>query len=402
MVHRLLYVRRSDNGVCGIPRLYLLHAVRRAFHRTRRRKLHLPPGTQCQPGAVLDDFSWTKGKHNLKFGINFRRNNITDFDFRELASFPATLLETTSAFAAGNWDLYIQNFPSRSSEPFVLSTLGFYRVHGVKVEGIVSLDIDPTYVYLREASAMPIRIARPIALRWHPRRSATLIMTPRFLITRRSSLGTAMLSTACRPWHGSRDSVLPIRLAPMERPLFAAESASLLISLRATLLSTSQRILPTTMALSFRDTRLLRDLAGFSSDHGSCGQHRCYQHLQHRWWCCPTRRRRSGSRTPRTRNAEPQRNSEEHHRSEVPQVQPGNSAGYRLQDHLVSQLRWQPRSRYHREQSGLEWLLVDDCRIPGCFDSIHVSEPSTSTPTQVIPITTDLSSACSIATTAFR
>ncbi len=100
-----------------------------------------PQGRNVSQEQFVDDFSWTKGKHNLKFGINFRRNNITDFDFRELASFPATLLETTSAFAAGNWDLYIQNFPSRSSEPFVLSTLGFYGQDQWKVSSRLTLTL---------------------------------------------------------------------------------------------------------------------------------------------------------------------------------------------------------------------------------------------------------------------
>src|SRR5271166_5352131 len=40
-----------------------------------------PQGTNVTQYQFLDDLSWTKGRHNLKFGANFRRYDITDYVF---------------------------------------------------------------------------------------------------------------------------------------------------------------------------------------------------------------------------------------------------------------------------------------------------------------------------------
>ncbi len=43
-----------------------------------------PQGRNVTQYQFIDDLSWTKGKHSLKFGGNFRRYDITDYTFSVL------------------------------------------------------------------------------------------------------------------------------------------------------------------------------------------------------------------------------------------------------------------------------------------------------------------------------
>jgi len=38
-----------------------------------------PQGRNVAQYQFVDDFSWTRGNHGIKFGTNFRRNNISSF-----------------------------------------------------------------------------------------------------------------------------------------------------------------------------------------------------------------------------------------------------------------------------------------------------------------------------------
>ncbi len=40
-----------------------------------------PQGRDSGQGQVIDDVSFVKGNHNLKVGVNFRRNRVTDFNY---------------------------------------------------------------------------------------------------------------------------------------------------------------------------------------------------------------------------------------------------------------------------------------------------------------------------------
>ena len=40
-----------------------------------------PQGRNVTQYQFVDDFSWTKGSHSLKFGGNFRRYDLTDYAF---------------------------------------------------------------------------------------------------------------------------------------------------------------------------------------------------------------------------------------------------------------------------------------------------------------------------------
>jgi Carboxypeptidase regulatory-like domain len=84
-----------------------------------------PQGRNDTQYQITDDFSKVIGAHNLKFGMNFRRNDITDFN-PQLGSIGFSSGETLGNFFNGVGSTYIQNFPKRLSEPIALYGLGFY------------------------------------------------------------------------------------------------------------------------------------------------------------------------------------------------------------------------------------------------------------------------------------
>jgi hypothetical protein len=94
---------------------------------------NFPQGRNVTQYQFVDDFSWTKGAHALKFGGNFRRYDITDYTFSVLNN-PEILLGDISGFGdGGQTDFYDgiaeqtrQRFPSRSTEPVALWGLGVY------------------------------------------------------------------------------------------------------------------------------------------------------------------------------------------------------------------------------------------------------------------------------------
>jgi hypothetical protein len=84
-----------------------------------------PQGRNATQYQIVDDFSWIRGNHNFKFGANFRRNDITDYDPQE-GSIGFSSSESLANFFTGNGTTYIQNFPTRLTQPIALYGLDFY------------------------------------------------------------------------------------------------------------------------------------------------------------------------------------------------------------------------------------------------------------------------------------
>ncbi len=94
------------------------------FSRLGGLDFNAPQGRNVTQYQIVDDFSWTKGKHTLKFGVNFHRDDVTDFDYGTFTSGLAT--STVDSFVGGQTDLFQRNFPTRLSQPIALYGLGFY------------------------------------------------------------------------------------------------------------------------------------------------------------------------------------------------------------------------------------------------------------------------------------
>ena len=57
------------------------HRRRRAVHRLQSHWRSFPQGRNISQYQFIDDFTLIRGKHNLKFGVNFRRYDVSDHNF---------------------------------------------------------------------------------------------------------------------------------------------------------------------------------------------------------------------------------------------------------------------------------------------------------------------------------
>ena len=110
-----------------------------------------PQGRTATQYQLIDDFSITKGAHNLKVGANFRRYDITDYVFSEGVN-PLTVVNSVDNFYNGLGDAFLQNFPSRPSEPVALWSLGAY----VQDEWAVRKNLKLTLALRAEHNSNPV------------------------------------------------------------------------------------------------------------------------------------------------------------------------------------------------------------------------------------------------------
>ena len=91
-----------------------------------------PQGRNVTQYQFVDDFSWIKGRHNLKFGVNYYRSLISNFDFGILSSGELGLFSLNAFYNGGytpdfNYgDFLYKVFPTALVQPFALYRLGFY------------------------------------------------------------------------------------------------------------------------------------------------------------------------------------------------------------------------------------------------------------------------------------
>ncbi|MGA3335078.1 MAG: carboxypeptidase regulatory-like domain-containing protein [Terracidiphilus sp.] len=97
-----------------------------------------PEGRNVTQYQIGDDFSYTAGKHTLKAGFSYKKDDLSDFD---LGFFTVPLIYVSqggytppaddtsgywSGFSGGVSDVGVQQFPTTLSEPLSLYTLGMY------------------------------------------------------------------------------------------------------------------------------------------------------------------------------------------------------------------------------------------------------------------------------------
>jgi carboxypeptidase family protein len=113
-----------------------------------------PQGRNITQYQFVDDFSWVRGRHDFKLGINFRRDDISDQNF----TITTPLLEpfTLGNFANGGFvapgappgNIIVQNFPSHSEVPIALYQLGFYGSDDVRVTNNLKLTFSLRFDHL--------------------------------------------------------------------------------------------------------------------------------------------------------------------------------------------------------------------------------------------------------------
>ena len=86
-----------------------------------------PQGRNVSQYQVSDDYAWQKGNHNLKFGADFRRNDITDYSPGGFfGTIPLAEFATESSLYNGTADAFQQAFATRPTQPIALYSLGLY------------------------------------------------------------------------------------------------------------------------------------------------------------------------------------------------------------------------------------------------------------------------------------
>jgi len=96
---------------------------------------NLPQGRNITQYQFVDDFSWVRGRHNFKVGVNFRRDDVTDFTISQLSN-PLVVVGSLADFAAGGLGpqgFINQNFPTQKEVPIALYQLGAYVADDVRV-----------------------------------------------------------------------------------------------------------------------------------------------------------------------------------------------------------------------------------------------------------------------------
>jgi hypothetical protein len=84
-----------------------------------------PQGRNVTQYQIVDDYSVQKGSHAIKFGVNFHRNDVSDWD-PGIGSIGYSQTEDLTDFFNGVSTTYTQSFPTRLREPVALYGLGLY------------------------------------------------------------------------------------------------------------------------------------------------------------------------------------------------------------------------------------------------------------------------------------
>jgi hypothetical protein len=116
-----------------------------------------PQGRVVTQYGIVDDFSWTRGRHGLRFGVNFRRDNVSDHNFEDIIPFVQEV--TLNDFAFGGvapvppggtpgGSILSQNFPLNTNVPIALYQLGWYASDEVKVTSNLKLTLSMRFDHL--------------------------------------------------------------------------------------------------------------------------------------------------------------------------------------------------------------------------------------------------------------
>src|SRR4029077_6409272 len=98
-----------------------------------------PQGRSVTQYGIVDDFSWTRGRHSFRFGVNFRRDDVSDHNFTGVIPFAQEVSLNDFAFGGvapantGVSNLAAQNFPLITNVPIALFQLGWDASDELKV-----------------------------------------------------------------------------------------------------------------------------------------------------------------------------------------------------------------------------------------------------------------------------
>src|SRR5262249_29098591 len=100
-----------------------------------------PQGRNVEQWQLVDDLSIARGRHNFKMGVNFRRDDISDFRASELTN-PAAVSTSLLGFATDTIDTSTtENFALSSPQPLALYSVGAYFQDEVRISPKLKLTL---------------------------------------------------------------------------------------------------------------------------------------------------------------------------------------------------------------------------------------------------------------------
>jgi hypothetical protein len=116
-----------------------------------------PQGRVITQYGIVDDFSWTRGRHGLHFGVNFRRDDVSDHNFTGVIPFVQEVSLNDFAFGGvapvppggtPGGSILSQNFPLNTNVPIALYQLGWYAADEFKVTSNLKLTLSTRFDHL--------------------------------------------------------------------------------------------------------------------------------------------------------------------------------------------------------------------------------------------------------------
>jgi len=102
---------------------------------------YFPQGRNVEQYQFVDDLSIQKGAHSFKLGVNFRRDDVSDYRASELTNPPA-ILTSLAGFATDTVDTSTTlNFAQSSPQPLAIYSFGLYFQDEVRVNSRLKLTL---------------------------------------------------------------------------------------------------------------------------------------------------------------------------------------------------------------------------------------------------------------------
>ncbi len=98
-----------------------------------------PQGRNVTQWQLVDDLSIERGRHTFKMGVNFRRDDVSDFSASEGGY--AAIESSMADFADGAADVISQNFAIHNSQPLAFYSMGLYLQDEFRVNSKLKLTL---------------------------------------------------------------------------------------------------------------------------------------------------------------------------------------------------------------------------------------------------------------------
>ena len=100
-----------------------------------------PQGRNVEQWQLVDDLSITKGRHSFKLGVNFRRDDVSDYRASQDTAYPS-VVTSLAGFASNSIDTSVsRNFALSSPQPLAMYSFGLYFQDQLRVSSKLKLTL---------------------------------------------------------------------------------------------------------------------------------------------------------------------------------------------------------------------------------------------------------------------